>query len=204
MASKVKSLPTGKDKQSIRNLAAYDNSAFDPGRGFFVRTVWYYTSLLLFEGGWLPVSGIKCLVLRIFGASVGRGVVIRQNVRIKFPWKLAIGESSWIGQDVWIDNLDKVTIEDNCCVSQGVYICSGSHDRHSATFELMTGEIIVKRGAWLAARSILLAGAIVQLGEVVSAGTVRRRDPSVTLARFGIGSTSASTSLTSPNGASDS
>jgi putative colanic acid biosynthesis acetyltransferase WcaF len=186
---RVKSLPSGTDKEIVRNLAAYDNSGFDPGRGAFVRAIWYYTSLLFFENGWLPVSPIKCVLLRIFGASVGKGVVIKQSVRIKFPWKLAIGEYSWVGQEVWIDNLDKVTIEENCCISQGVYICSGSHNRHSATFELMTGEIMVKRGAWVAARSTLLAGAIVQTGEVVSAGTVRGKDPSVKLAQFGKGST---------------
>ena len=56
--------------------------------------------------------------MRLFGASVGKGVIINPRVNIKYPWKLVIGSNVWIGEKVWIDNLADVTIGDNVCLSQ--------------------------------------------------------------------------------------
>lgn len=158
-----------------RNLAAYDNTDYDPGRGAVMRIVWYCVSLLIFESGWFPVSGLKCRLLRMFGATIGQGVVIKPHVRIKYPWKLVVGDHCWIGQEAWIDNLDQVTLESDVCLSQGVYLCTGSHDHRSPTFELKTAPILIRHGAWVAARAIVLGGAVVERGEVVGAGMVRKR-----------------------------
>ncbi len=157
---------------SLRNLAAYDNSNFDPGRGLLVRSVWYVISLVVFESGWFPVSSLKCGLLRMFGAGIGFNVVVKPNVRIKYPWRLRVSDHCWIGQDVWIDNLDIVTLESDVCISQGAYLCTGSHDHRSPSFELKTAPILIKHGAWVAARAILLPGAVVEQCEVISAGTV--------------------------------
>jgi putative colanic acid biosynthesis acetyltransferase WcaF len=167
-----------------RRLQDYNSGNFETGRGPITRVVWYFTSLLIFESGWVPVSGLKCTLLRFFGAKIGRGVVIKPNVRIKFPWKLSIGNHSWIGQEVWIDNLDEVDIGDNCCISQGAYFCTGSHDHRSETFDLLTGPITVHSNAWVTARCILLAGSIVEEGETLSAGTCRKKSPLIRLTRY--------------------
>ena len=58
---------------------------------------------------WFPISGFKRFLLRLFGAKIGKGVVIKPCVNIKYPWKLRIGNYVWIGENVWIDNLDTVT-----------------------------------------------------------------------------------------------
>lgn len=163
----------------VRRLADYDNSSFVPGRGFVVRAIWYYVSLLVFESGWFPISGPKRFLLRFFGAKIGRGVVIKPNVRIKYPWRLSVGDHSWLGQDVWIDNLAQVTIGSDVCLSQGVYVCTGSHAHKSALFELITNPIVVEDGAWIAAKSVLLPGAFVRTGVVVAAGEVVRRSPRI-------------------------
>ncbi|MCE2725713.1 MAG: WcaF family extracellular polysaccharide biosynthesis acetyltransferase [Planctomycetaceae bacterium] len=169
----------------MRDLAAYSNSSYAPGCGVVARVLWYYVSLVVFESGWLPSSALKRTVLRLFGASIGRGVVIKPNVRIKCPWRLTVGNEAWIGQDVWIDNIDDVTIEDSCCLSQGAYLCTGTHDHKSASFELMTAPIHIKSGAWVAAKAILLPGAIVEAGQVISAGSVHKRAEGVSLKRYG-------------------
>ena len=166
------SLPAHRPSPLIRNLAAYDNSGFDPGRRFFVRTLWYFLSLVLFESGWFPASRPKSVILRLFGAKIGRGLVIRPNVRIKFPWKLSVGDHCWIGQEVWIDNLDHVLIGNNVCISQGVYLCTGSHAHRSPTFELRVKPIRVGDGVWLAAKSMILQGVTVGDGAVVGAGNI--------------------------------
>ena len=60
-------------------------------------------------------------ILKIFGARIyGWQIVIKPNVKIKYPWFLKIGDGSWIGEKVWIDNLCSVNIEENVCISQGV------------------------------------------------------------------------------------
>ena len=70
--------------------------------------------------------------------KVGRSVIIKPRVRIKYPWFLQIGDNSWIGEDVWIDNLDSVIIKENVCISQGAMLMSGSHNYKSEKFDLIT------------------------------------------------------------------
>ena len=105
--------------------------------------------------------------MRAFGARIGEGVVIKPGVRIKFPWRLAIGRDSWIGEHVWIDNLAAVKIADNVCISQGCYICTGSHDWSSASFDLLTRNVVVERYAWICAMTTLAPGTRVGEGAVL-------------------------------------
>ena len=155
------------------DLASFDNRPhYDPGRTWPIRCLWYIVGRLLFESGWLPLSGVKRWLLRRFGARVGVGFVIKPNVRIKYPWRLKIGDHCWIGQDVWIDNLAQVSIGANCCVSQGVYLCTGSHDWSSPTFDLKTGEIHIKDAAWVAAKAVIAPGVTVGEGVVLMLSSV--------------------------------
>ena len=85
------------DGQSWVDLGSFSNPEYDPGRGLLVRTVWYFVSLLVFESGWIPISRLKTSLLRLFGASVGVGLVIKPHVRIKYPWRLVVGDHCWIG-----------------------------------------------------------------------------------------------------------
>lgn len=168
--------PIADSSKSWIDLSIYDNSDFDPGRGKFVRTLWYFCSVALFEGGWLPVSGIKIRLLRLFGARIGRGVVIKPNVRIKFPWRLAIGDHCWIGQESWIDNMVAVEIGDHVCISQLVYLCTGSHDHRRRTFDLLPSPIRIGDGAWIGARATLLPGVSVGPNAIVAGGSIVTKD----------------------------
>ena len=158
------------------DLEHYDNSDFDPGRGKLVRTVWYYCSLLFLESGWLPVSGIKVRLLRLFGARMGRGVVIKPHVRIKFPWRLTVGDHCWIGQGAWIDNMAEVRLGSHACISQLVYLCTGSHDHRRCGFNLITKPITIGDGAWLGARSTLMPGIAVGANAIVAGGSLVTKD----------------------------
>ncbi len=101
-------------------------------------------------------SNIKIFWLRVFGATVGKGVIIRPTVNIKYPWKLKIGNHCWIGESVWIDNLDQVTMEDNVCISQGAYLLCGNHNYKSTSFDLMTAPIYLQRRLHLNTKISLL------------------------------------------------
>lgn len=158
-----------------RRLDRFDNRGFDRGRGRIVEALWMLTSALLVRSA-MPGSRQRVLALRAFGARIEKGVVIKPHVRVKFPWRLSIGAHSWIGEEVWIDNLADVSIGAHCCVSQGAYLCTGSHDWRSETFDLITEPIRISDGAWICARVSIAPGVTIGAGAVVGLGSIITRD----------------------------
>jgi putative colanic acid biosynthesis acetyltransferase WcaF len=154
------------------NLAEFDNRWYAPGRGRIVRSLWYLISLIAFESGWFPFMRPKRSLLRLFGARIGRGLVIKPRVWIKYPWRLVVGDHCWIGQGAWIENLADVRIGNHVCVSQQVYVCTGSHDYRTRTFDLIARPVEVGDGAWLGARALVLGGVTIRANAVVAAGSV--------------------------------
>ena len=127
-----------------------------------------------FVRSWLPGSSFRVALLRLFGAKIGKGVVLKPGLKVKFPWKLEIGDYSWIGEDVWIDNIGKVSIGSNSCVSQGAYLCTGNHDWSSETFDLKIGPIKIGNQAWVGAFAYLSPGVTIGDGAVISMASVVR------------------------------
>jgi putative colanic acid biosynthesis acetyltransferase WcaF len=125
-------------------------------------------STLIFTQVWCP-NRLRCALLRWFGAEVGQGVLIKQRVRVQWPWKLTIGNNSWVGTDAELYNLDDIIIGDDVCVSQHAYVCTGSHDHRSPTFEFYNAPIVLEDGVWLCARSTVLRGVTVGANTVVAA-----------------------------------
>lgn len=153
-------------------LSKFDNAAFNRGRSWPVELAWMLASALLFRHSLAIWSGLKVALLRGFGARVGTGVLIKPGVQIKFPWKLVVGNNVWIGEHVWIDNLDIVTIGSDVCISQGAMLLCGSHDFKRETFDLITRPIMVEDGAWICARAIVCPGVRVGAHAVLTAGSV--------------------------------
>lgn len=142
------------------------------GRSFLNNIFWYFTSIIFFENS-LPIpSGIKVKILKLFGAKIGVGVVIKPNVKIKYPWMLAIGNNCWIGEYVWLDNLAQVTCGNDCCISQGAYILTGSHNYKSKYFDLITSEVIIENEVWIGARSVVTPGSHLKSGVVLTVNSV--------------------------------
>ena len=75
-------------------LAAFDGSGFEKGAGFITTTLWYFVNALIVRASWNPFMGIKIAMLRLFGAKIGKGLVIKNEVRIKSPWNLVVGDDS--------------------------------------------------------------------------------------------------------------
>ena len=138
-------------------LDGYSNFPFSRGKSFFFEAAWVVFSGLIFSS-WFPGSGWRVFFLRLFGAKIGRGVVIKPHVRIKFPWRLVIGDYSWIGESAWIDNLDMVVIGSHTCISQGAYLCTGSHNWKSEKFELTVRPISIGSHSWICAYSKISLG----------------------------------------------
>jgi len=138
--------------------------------------LWYFISVIFFENTLFPFSNLKVRLLRIFGAKMGRGALIKPNVKIKFPWKLMVGDYSWIGEQVWIDNHDYIEIGDNVCISQGAMIVCGNHDYSNVRFNYFSKRIGIESGAWLGARSIVCPGVTVGSHAVLAVGSVATSD----------------------------
>ncbi|MCX5041693.1 DapH/DapD/GlmU-related protein [Aldersonia sp. NBC_00410] len=158
-----------------RSLAARRGRPYDKGRGIVAQSLWVAVSTLVFIRVWCP-SRLRCALLRWFGAEIGRGVLIKQQVRVQWPWKLRIGDNSWVGVGAELYNLDDIRIGSDVCISQQVYLCTGSHDRKSPTFEFDNAPITVEDGAWLCLRSTVLRGVTIGADTVIGAGCVIGRD----------------------------
>ncbi len=156
-------------------LSEFSNKGFSRGRPLVVELLWLLVQAA-FVSSWLPGSSHRCFLLRMFGARIGNGVNIKPGVRVKFPWRLHVGDHSWIGEDVWIDDLDDVWIGSNCCLSQGAYLCTGSHDWAKPSFDLRTGPIRIEDGAWIAARASVGPGVTIGEGAVLCLGSTATRN----------------------------
>ena len=138
----------------MQDLQSFNNSDYKVGAGSFKQVLWYFTSIIFFKSPF-HFYALKRFLLKVFGAKVGNGVIIKPYVNIKYPWKLTLGNHIWIGEQVWIDNLDDVTISDNCCLSQGVMLLCGNHNYKKETFDLFTGNIILEQRVWVCAKSVI-------------------------------------------------
>lgn len=153
-------------------LRHYDNSWYDPGRSLLWRSAWLFFGLPLFRCSLLPFSLLRVGLLRLFGARIGKGVVIHSEVVVKYPWHLVIGDYCWVGERSWIDNLTTVRLGSNVCISQGAYLCTGNHDWSDPQFGLKISPIQLFDGSWAGAKSILLPGTVLSEGAVAAAGSV--------------------------------
>ena len=141
-----------------------------------MRFLWYFINIIFFKSSLFPFNSLKLFLLRLFGCSLGKGVVIKPNVNIKYPWKLSLGNYVWIGEQVWIDNLDNVTVGNHVCISQGAILICGSHDYKKPSFDLITKEIILNDGVWVGAKSIILPGVVAESHAILSAGSVMSKN----------------------------
>ncbi|MEZ4722066.1 MAG: WcaF family extracellular polysaccharide biosynthesis acetyltransferase [Flavobacteriales bacterium] len=158
------------------DLSKFDNRWYNPGAGGLKRLLWYLTSIVFINSHALLPYSTKCAILRLFGAKIGKGVVIKPKVNIKYPWKLEVGDYAWIGEGVWIDNLDIVSIGANACISQGALVLSGNHDYSKSTFDLLLKPISIGCGAWIGAKTIVTQGVIVGDHAVLTVGSVASTD----------------------------
>lgn len=152
-------------------LDKFSSASFDRGASRLKEVFWAVVSGVLVDS-WIPGSGWRRRVLVGFGAKIGQGVVLKPRIRVKFPWRLKIGDHSWIGEDVWIDNLAEVAIGSHACVSQGTYLCAGSHDWSKETFDLIVKPIRICDHAWVGARAVVAPGTVFGDGSILVLGGV--------------------------------
>lgn len=146
------------------------------GASQFKQIAWYIISLFFFQNSLLIPTSLKSKLLRLFGATIGKNVNFKPSIQIKYPWKLSIGDNSWIGEDVWIDNLEPVVIGENCCLSQGAMILTGSHDPMKSTFDYIGLPVTLQDGVWIGAKAVVSLGVVCGSHSLLSVGSVVEKD----------------------------
>ena len=158
------------------DLSRFTTGDFKRGASPLKEALWLIVSRVLFQWCPFPFSALKRSVLRMFGATIGRGVIIKPDVKITFPWKLTVGDHAWLGEESWLLNLAPITIEANVCISQRAFLCTGNHNYRSPTFDLITRPIHICAGAWVGAATFVGPGVNIGTHAVLTAGSVATKD----------------------------
>lgn len=161
--------------QARIDLSRAGNGAFFRTRSKLYEAAWIIAEALLVSNPLQPSSRVRAVALRVFGARVGRDVILRPRLRVKFPWNLSIGDRSWIGEGVWIHNQATVTIGMDAVISQGTFITTGSHD-YMSSMDLVTSPVSIGDGVWITAMCIVLRGVTIGPNVLIAPGSVVNRD----------------------------
>lgn len=154
------------------DLSKYNNDWFKVGASKWKLGFWFLIKGTIFMNPFFPFMGIKIMLLRWFGAVIGKGVVIKTSVNIKFPWNLKVGDFVWLGERVWIENQGKVIIGNNVCLSQGATLMTGNHDYKKTTFDLIVKGITLEDGVWIGSNAIVCPGVICSSHSVLTINSV--------------------------------
>jgi putative colanic acid biosynthesis acetyltransferase WcaF len=163
------------------DLSKFQNGNYFPGPKWKI-ICWYIFSIIFFSSVIPWPYELKRSILVLFGARVGKGLVIKPRVRIKYPWFLLVGENCWIGESVWIDNMKNVSLGDNVCLSQGAGILTGNHDYSSTDFAFRIDSIVLESGVWICAGAIVCPGVTCRSHSILTVSSVASK----TLEEWGV------------------
>jgi putative colanic acid biosynthesis acetyltransferase WcaF len=156
------------------NLLQAGNRDYLPGRPQWFIVIWILFEFLFVSNPLQLSSRLRAAVLRLFGARIGKHVVMRPRIRVKYPWHLEVGERSWIGESVWLHNQVLLSIGSDTVISQDSFITTGSHDWQQ-TMELVVKPVSIGNGVWLNARCMVLQGVEIGDNALVLPGSVVNR-----------------------------
>lgn len=179
MAEPPSRLPTTPDpfgEDPWVDLRRYDQAHYDRGRSSLVILIWWLLQDCIFPLTLHNLHGPRRLLLRLFGAKIGQGVVIRPSARFTYPWNVEIGDHSWVGDGVTFYSLDRIRIGSHAVISQNSYLCTGSHAVQDPQFRLQVAPINVGNGAWVASDCFVAPGVTIGANTVVGARSTVLKD----------------------------
>jgi putative colanic acid biosynthesis acetyltransferase WcaF len=164
--------PSGK----VQDLTQFATPPEFRGRSAVIVQLWWIVQATLFRASPQFLYGWRRFLLQLFGAQLGKGVLIRPTARIVYPWKLTVGDHSWIGDFAEIYCLGPIVIGRNAVVSQYAYLCTGSHDLRAIGFDIFAKTVTIEDEAWVAAGAFVHPGVTIAHGSVVGARAVVTAD----------------------------
>ncbi|MDJ0598726.1 MAG: hormogonium polysaccharide biosynthesis acetyltransferase HpsU [Crocosphaera sp.] len=157
------------DHEPWVDLRQYDQSWYDRGRPGWYVLLWWLVQSIAFPLSLHNANGFRCWLLRRFGANIGKRVIIRPTVRFTYPWKVSIGDYSWVGDDVVFYSLESIKIGSQTVISQKCYLCTGSHDFRDQAFNLVVKPITIGNGVWVATDCFVAPGVYIASNAVIGA-----------------------------------
>lgn len=158
------------------DLKNFSTGKFDKGAGAVKILLWYMVNCIFVRPTIIPFMGFRVFILRLFGAKIGKRIYIKPGVIVKSPWNLVVGDDCWIGENCWLDNLDRIIIGNNVCISQGALLLTGNHDYTISTMPYRNAPIIIEDGAWVGGKAIVCSGVTVHQNAVLTVGSVATKD----------------------------
>ena len=150
-----------------QNLETFKMPKGFRGKSIIYVQLWRFLYSTLFRMSPQFMYGWRRTLLRLFGANIGKNVLIRPTVKILYPWKLTIGNWSWIGDEVTLYNMANINIGQNCVISQKSYLCTSSHDHNRPSFDIFAELIDIKDEVWVASDVFIAPGITIETGTVV-------------------------------------
>jgi len=139
------------------------------GKSKIVVQLWWIVHAIFFVPSPQIFYGWRRFLLQIFGAKIGNNVLIRSNVQITYPWKISIGDNSWIGDDCVLYSLGNISIGKNVSIAHKVYFNTGGHEYNKITFDITSRPIVIHDECWITNDVYIAPGVIIGKGTVVGA-----------------------------------
>lgn len=154
---------------SYQLLSSFNMPPDFRGRSVFYVQLWWLVQSLIFKNTPQFMYSFRRIILRAFGANIGKKVLIRPSVTVTYPWKVKIGNNAWIGDDVVLYSLGYIEIGSNTVVSQRSYLCAAGHDYTKIDFPIIESKITIEEEVWLATDVFVAPGVVIGKGSVVGA-----------------------------------
>jgi putative colanic acid biosynthesis acetyltransferase WcaF len=151
----------------VQDLARFRLPDDFRGRSGLTVQIWWLVQATLFRGSPQIMYPFRRWLLRLFGAQIGKGVIVRPSATLTYPWKITIGDYSWVGDNVVIYSFGQISIGKNVVISQKSYLCAGTHDYRSVTFDIHASPITIEDEAWVGADVFVAPGVTIGRGAVV-------------------------------------
>jgi putative colanic acid biosynthesis acetyltransferase WcaF len=164
------------NERIFQDLSKFRSPAEARGKPAWFVQLWWLFEAIFVRPTPQAFYGWRRFAWRLFGAKVGKSVLIRPGVRVTYPWKVSVGDHCWIGDNAVFYSIAPITIGDHSVVSQDVYLCTATHDHRDIRFPLVTSPITIGSECWVAARAFVAPGVTISDGGVVAACSVALSD----------------------------
>ncbi len=165
--------PEGREAPRV-DVSAY-SSGFSLGNRLG-RLAWSLVQATAFRWSPTPLFFWRNLLLRLFGARLGRGVHVYPTAKVWAPWNLEMADFACLGREVDCYSVDRIRLGAHATVSQFAHLCAAGHDIHDPRLRLTHAPITLGDGAWVCAGAFVSPGLTLGEGAVLAAMACLTKD----------------------------
>jgi putative colanic acid biosynthesis acetyltransferase WcaF len=172
---------TDRHASTVHNIAAngeenpYHRASFSV-KNRLARLLWGAVYLLFYRTSPRPMYAWRAMLLRLFGAKVGRGCHFYPAGKVWAPWNLVCEDCCTLADGAEIYNPSPVILGSHCILSQQAYLCGATHDYNHPDFPMISYSMTLGAYSWICARASVSPGVNVGPGAVLGLGSVATRD----------------------------